>query len=195
MKNARVKIIKDNIQVGSRVPNFEQDCDVGQWVDHEMAMKGHQVDKTGLVDLPVLKVDNKSRKKGSHAYHTVGSMTNDDILATADFKQTRWYHKVQNQNQITYDPDFLEVTNVSLIDFDTPVAQQKLAEGYTDCRQQLANGSTAKEIKSKNGWVVFDRYGHQNSCRMRITNTAMKKIHNLSGARDQILKHFEEVEQ
>jgi len=28
---------------------------------------------------------------------------------------------------------------------------------------------------------------------MRITNTAMKKIHNISGSRDTFQKHFEEV--
>lgn len=195
MKQARVKTIKDNIEVGERIPNFDQDCEIGQWADRQMANKGHVVDKSGLVDMPVYKVDNKTRKKGTNAYHTVGSMTNEDIKATPDFTKTRFYHKVQNQNQITYDTDFLEVTNVSLIDFDTPVAQQKLAEGYADCRQKLIDGSDAKEIKSSNGWVVFDRYGHKNSCRMRITNTAMKKIHNLSGARDQITKLFEEVEQ
>ena len=32
------------------------------------------------------------------------------------------------------------------------------------------------EIKSKNGWVVLDGYGHSKSYRMRIPDKAMKKI-------------------
>jgi hypothetical protein len=193
MKKARVSVIKDNIEVESRIPNFKHDCEIGQWVDYELAQKGHFVDKSGVVDLPDFKVDNKSRKKGSNAFHTVGSMTNEDILNTPDFKNSRFYHKVQNQNQVTYDPDFMKVVDVRLVDFDVDITQEKLTEGYADCREQMLAGCTAKEIKSKNGWVVFDRYGHHNSTRMRITNKAMKKIHNLSGTRDQIKKHFEEL--
>jgi hypothetical protein len=193
MKKIRVKKIKDNITTGTRIPVFHQDCDAGIHFDQEMAKKGHVIDKTGLVDMPEYGVDNKSRKKGSHAYHTVGSMTIDNIIDTADFKNTRYYHKVQNQNQVTYDSDFLEVSSVVLLDMDIDLIQEKLAEGYNDCRDQLVNGVRDKEIKSKNKWVVFDGYVHPNSYRMRITNTAMKKIHNISGTRDTYTNFFEEV--
>lgn len=194
MKKARVKSIKDNIDVGAQIPNFKNDCDVGQWIDYQMAKKGHRVDKSGLVDLPEYEVDNKSRKKGSSANHTVGSMTIDDIIKTPDFNNTRYRHKVQNQNQITYDPDFQEVTDVRLLDMDIDLIQQKLSEGYTDCRNQLVNGDRSKEIKSANGWVVFDGYVHPNSYRMRITNTAMKKIRNISGSRDTFGTLFEVIQ-
>jgi hypothetical protein len=193
MKKARVSVIKDNIEIGDQIPNFRNDCEVGQWVDHQMSTKGHYIDKTGLVDMPQYEVDNKSRKKGSNAYHTVGSMTINDIINTSNFNDTRYRHKVQNQNQVIYDPDFLEVTEVNLIDMDIDLIQQKLAEGYDDCRKQLVNGCRNKEIKAANGWVVFDGYGHENSYRMRITNTAMKKIHNISGSRDTYSRLFEEI--
>lgn len=194
MKKARVKTIKDNIEIGAQIPNFSKDFEVGQWVDSQMANRGHRVDKSGLVDLPDYEVDNKSRKKGSHANHTVGSMTIADIIATPDFNNTRYRHKVQNQNQVVYDPNFLEVTDVKLLDMDIELIQEKLAEGYNDCRQQVIDGDRSKEIKSANGWVVFDGYVHHNSYRMRITNTAMKKIHNISGSRDTFTKLFEEVQ-
>jgi len=41
---------------------------------------------------------------------------------------------------------------------------------------------------------VFDGYVHHNSYRMRITNSAMKKIHNISGVRDTYKNLFEEVQ-
>lgn len=193
MKKPRVKTIKDNIQPGTPIPIAKNDCETGQYVDQLMSNKGHVVDKNGIVDLPELDVDNKSRKWGSKANHTVGSMTIDNILNTPDFNNTSWRRKVQNQNQVVYNTDFLEVVSVELLDMDIDLIQEKLAEGYVDCRQQLLNGNRDKEIKSDNGWVVFDGYGHENSYRMRIPNTAMKKIKNISGARDTYHKFFEEV--
>jgi hypothetical protein len=190
MKKPRVKTIKNNITVGTSVPMASNDSDVGNFVDYLMQQKGHKVDKTGLVDMPDYGVDNKSRKKGSHAHHTVGSMTIVDIIDTPNFNDTRYRHKVQNQNQVTYDPDFLEVSSVQLIDMDIDIIQQKLSEGYNDCRNQLLNNVRDKEIKSVNGWVIFDGYGHPNSYRMRITNSAMKKIHNISGSRDTFKQLF-----
>jgi hypothetical protein len=191
MKNSRVSVIKNNIEVGDKIPEFKHDCETGQWIDQSMIKKGHVLDKNGVVDLPEFKVDNKSRRKNSNAYHTVGSMLNSEIVATPEFKDTRFYHKVQNQNQVTYDPTFMEVTDVKLVDFDIDVTQQNLADGYVDCRAQMLEGCPNKEIKSKNGWVVFDRYGHPNSTRMRITNTAMKKIRSLAATRDQRNRNFE----
>jgi hypothetical protein len=194
MKKTRVKEIKNNITTGTKIPVFQKDGDAGIYIDQLMVNKGHAVDKNGLVDMPEYGVDNKSRKKGSHAHHTVGSMTIDNIISTPDFKNTRYYHKVQNQNQVTYDSDFLEVCDVVLLDMDIELIQEKLAEGYNDCREQLINGVRDKEIKSKNKWVVFDGYVHHNSYRMRITNSAMKKIHNISGVRDTYKNLFEEVQ-
>ena len=193
MKKARVKIIKNNVKIGTRIPLTASASEVGRFVDFTMSKNGHKIDKTGLVDMPDYEVDNKSRKKGSQASHTVGSMTIDDITNTPNFNNTRYRHKVQNQNRVTYDSNFSEIVDVHLLDMDIDLIQEKLAEGYNDCRNQLLQGKRSKEIKSKNGWVVFDGYGHDNSYRMRIPNTAMKKIQNISGSRDTYKRFFEEV--
>jgi hypothetical protein len=194
MKKPRVSKIKKNIEKGVSVPNFINDCSAGQYFEREMMKRGHYVDPNGLVDLPKLKVEQKSRKKGSNASHTVGSMTIPDIINAINWEDTRFYHKTQNQNQITWDPDFLEVADVKLVDMDIDVIQQNLAEGYRDVREQLQSkiklDILPKEIKSKNGWVVLDGYGHSNSYRMRIPNTAMKKIKNISANRDTFKQLF-----
>jgi hypothetical protein len=194
MKKTRVSIIKNNITQGTQIPKFKRDCDVGHWVDSTMATKGHYVDATGLVDMPDYNIDNKSRKKGSLAHYTVGSMTIYNIINTAEFRNTRFYAKVQNQNQVTYDPVFREISNVKIVDMDIDLIQQKLADGYADCREQLLEGNRNMEIKSANGWVVFDGYGSSGSYRMRIPNSAMKKIHNIAGARDTYSTFFEECQ-
>jgi len=193
MKSVRVKTIKKNITPGTPVPAFLRDCDAGNYVDSVMTSLGHVVDKNGLVDLPEYGIDNKSRKKGSQAHHTVGSMTIDDIINTPEFRDTRFYRKVQNQNQVTYDPVFNEISSVRIVDMDIELIQDKLSSGYSDCREQLQTGIRHKEIKSANGWVVFDGYASNGSYRMRITNTAMKKVHNISGTRDTYSAMFKEV--
>ncbi len=193
MKKARVKIIKDNIEIGTKVPVAINDAIIGQFIDDLMMSKGHVIDKIGHVDMPEYGSDNKVRKLRSNANHTVGSNTINKIINTPNWQDTSFYRKSLNPNQITYDPDFNEVIDSKLVDMEIDLIQQNLEEGYLDCREQLIAGSRAKEIKSKNGWVVFDGYNHRNSYRMRITNKAMKKIHNISGSRDTFQKHFEEV--
>lgn len=191
MKSARVKTIKNNIAVGTPIPNFTEDCQAGQYFDQQMAMKGHNVDTAGTIDLPDYGVDNKTRKSSSKASHTIGSMTISDIIATPVWEQTRFYQKSKNQNRIEYNTDFMEVTKVFLLDMDIDLIQEKLSDDYRDLRQQLVVGNRSKEIKIANGWAVLDGYGHSKSYRMRITYTAMKKIENISGSRDTVKKLLE----
>lgn len=196
MKKARVKIIKDNIEIGTKVPfvplDQKNDAVIGQFIDNVMMSKGHVVDKHGHIDMPEYGSDNKVRKLGSKANHTIGSNTIATIKDTPNWSDTSFYKKSLNPNQITYHPDFREVIDVKLVDMEIDLIQKNLSEAYADCRQQLINGCRNKEIKSANGWAVLDGYGHPNSYRMRITDRAMKKIHNISGSRDTFLKHFED---
>lgn len=190
MKKARVSVIKNNIKKLAPLPKLKNDCDAGQWVDAEMMRKGHIIDPTGRVDMPEYNVDNKSRKKGSTANHTVGSMTISAISNTPLWEDTGYFPKVQNQNQITWDPDFREVCDVRLVDMAMPEIQGPLKDAYEDLRQQVVAGVRTKTITASNGWAVLDGSGHHNSYRFRITNTAMKKILTLSAMRDS-LKNFD----
>ena len=191
MKQPRVSVIKNNIEKYTPIPNTNNDCEMGQWVDQLMMEKGHAIDRHGRVDMPEYNIDNKTRKKGSKASYTVGSMTIRGIINTANWKDTGYFPKTQNQNQVTWDPVFKEISNVTILDMDIPEIQDKLAEGYNDVRNQLISGNRSKEIKSKNGWVVLDGYGHQNSYRMRIPNKAMNDIKTLSAARDSLKLNFD----
>jgi len=189
MKSARVKIIKDNIVVGSSIPKFTQDHEAGQWVDQEMRSKGHVVDITGAVDMPEYGIDNKSRNVQSKAAWTIGSMTIENIIATPVWEDTRFYKKCKNQNQVKYNTDFMEIVDVSVIDMDIDLIQQNLKKDYNDLRQRVVEGDRSKEIRGS--WMIFDGYGHCDSYRMRITNRAMKMIKNISGTRDTVNKFLE----
>jgi len=191
-KNARVKVIKNNILKGEIVPNFKQDNEIGQWVDQKLSERGHTVDQSGIVDLPEYGIDNKTRKQGSKAHHTVGSMTIQNIIDTVNWVDTRYYKKSLNQNQIIWSEDFQEVVEVSVLDMDLPEIQTRLNDAYNNLRQKIANNVRTKNIVSDCGWAVLDGYNHPGSYRFRITNSAMTKIKNLSKSRDVRKRLFEE---
>jgi hypothetical protein len=197
-KSARVKLIKDNIQKGDKVPFTDKDCDVGRFIDYAMAQKGHKIDKNGIVDLPEFGIDNKTKELNSKSAHTQGSMTIKDIIRTSEWTQTRFYKKTLNQNQITWNKDFQEVTDVTILDMDLPEVQSRLETAYKDLRDQLIenkeNGIRKKNIISRCGWAVFDGYGHDRSYRFRIPYTVMNKIKTLSKSRDTRNKLFEQVD-
>jgi hypothetical protein len=195
MKSARVSVIKDNITKGTIIPKALNDCTIGQWADQEMVSKGHRIDKHGTVDMPEYGIDNKTRKKGSKANHTIGSWLKEKIKNTPIWEDTPFYEKSKNQNQIEWDPYFMEISKVKVVDMEIDLIQEKLKEGYEDCQTQMTSGNNSKEIKSKNGWVVFDGYNDKKSYRMRITDKAMKQIYNISGSRDTFKAHFEEIKQ
>lgn len=196
-KSARVKIIKNNIQQGDKIPFFDKNGDIGKFVDYMMTEKGHTVDRNGIVDLPEFGIDNKTKEFTSKAAYTQGSMTVDDILATPEWQNTRFYKKTLNQNQITWHKDFQEVTDVTILDMDLPEIQCQLAAAYTDLRNQLIknkkDGIKVKNLTSQCGWAVFDGYGHDNSYRFRIPYKIMQKIKTLSKSRDTRSKFFELV--
>ncbi len=192
-KRARVSVIKNNIEKGDLIPESNKDCDIGQWADTQMILKGHTVDKNGIVDLPEYGIDNKTRKFGSRAHHTVGSMTISDIINTENWYDTRYYKKALNQNQIQWSEVYQEVVDVTILDMDMPEIQEPLKAAYDDLRNKLVNGNRRKHIMSNCGWAVFDGYNHENSYRFRITDKAMNKIKNMSRSRDTRKKLFEEV--
>ncbi len=187
-KRPRVKLIKNNIKPGQSVPVFKGNHQHGQWVDQTLAENGLPVDKTGIVDFPDFGIDNKAKLQGSTASHTVGSMTISAIKNTPEWEKTRFWKKLQNQNQITIDTVFNEVSDVTLVDMDIDVTQNLFREGYEDCRQQLLSqleqGYHERDIRSKNNCVIFDGYGHPNSYRMRIRHAAMKKIKTIAATQD-----------
>jgi uncharacterized membrane protein YvbJ len=201
VKQPRVSIIKNNVQVGDKVPTFLNDADAGMWFDNELERKGHKIDRRGAgPDLSELKVDNKSRKKGTKSAHTIGSMTIKKIIDCPSIFDTHLWGKIANQNQIEYDTTFDEVTKVEIVDFDLKEIREGLDEAWQDLRKQmmtqLANNTLTENITSSNGWAIFDGYGKNfgKSYRLRITPARMKKMKTISSTRDSFGALFKETQ-
>ena len=191
MKQARVSILKHNVKVGDRIPHASNDATVGQWIDHVLTTNGYNIDKTGVVDIPDLNIDNKSRKKGSKTHHSVGSQTIKKWLETSNFKDTDIFKKLQNQNQVTYDSNFDVITNVRLIDMDIDVTQDTLESIYENLRQKLVSGNRSKSIYSDCKRGVAECYTHSNSYKLRLTDKYMKQVQNIAGNRDTFNKYIQ----
>ena len=190
MKQPRVSILKHNVKVGDRIPNASNDATVGQWIDHTLTVNGYNVDKFGVVDIPDLNIDNKSRKKGSKTHHSIGSQTIKKWLDYANFKDTDIYKKLQNQNQVIYDSNFSVITSVRLVDMDIDVTQDTLEIIYNDLRKKLVNGDRSKSIYSNCKRGVAECYTHSNSYKFRLTDKYMKQVQNIAGNRDTFSKYI-----
>ena len=101
-----------------------------------------------------------------------------------------------NQNQITWNKNFQEVTDVTILDMNLPEIQDRLETAYKDLRDQLIEnkqkGIRKKNMTSRCGWAIFDGYGHDQSYRFRIPHIVMKKIKTLSKSRDTRNKLFKQ---
>jgi hypothetical protein len=190
MKQARVSVLKHNVQVGDQIPHARNDAIVGQWIDSKLS-ENYTIDKFGVVDIPELGIDNKSRKRSSKTHHSVGSQTIEKWLAFDKFEDTDIYKKLQNQNQVTYDSNFKIVTKVRLVDMDISVTQEKLKAIYTNLRQKLVEGNRAKSIYSDCKRGVIECYTHENSYKLRLTDKYMKEIQNIAASRDTFNKFIE----
>jgi hypothetical protein len=190
MKQARVSVLKHNVQVGDQIPHARNDAVVGQWADSTLS-QNYYIDKSGVLDMPNEKIDNKTRKKGSKAHHTVGSQTIEKWVSNKNFKDTDIFKKVQNQNQITYDSNFDEVIKVQIVDFDIDIVQDALSSIYENLREKIVNGNRDKSIYSDCKRGIAECYTHPNSYKLRLTDKYMKQIQNIAGNRDTFNKFIE----
>ena len=191
MKQARVSVLKHNINVGDKIPNAINDAIVGQWVDHTLS-QNYYIDKSGVLDMPNEKIDNKSRKKGSRTHHTIGSQTIQKWERNKNFKDTDIFKKVQNQNQITYDSNFDEVTKVQVVDMDITIIQDALSSIYENLRKKIVEeGNRDKSIYSDCKRGIAECYTHKNSYKFRLTDKYMKQIQHIAGTRDTFTSLFE----
>jgi hypothetical protein len=202
MTSIKVTSIKNNIQVGTLIPTTatETDNGVGHWADDKIENNGHYVDRAGIVDLPNIGVENKTKKRKTNAAWSQGSITVKAIKSTVAITDTRVWSKMKNQNQIIWDESLQKVIEVGIINMDIEEIRDLLQEGWEDVRQQVMktsgdeNRTIKKNITSKNKAVVLDGYNSDTSYNIRIPNTAMNKIRSISRTKNSIDRLFDHGE-
>jgi hypothetical protein len=170
---AKLKNIKNGIQVGDSVPHPESYGNNGHYFEDVLSRNGHNLSAHKGIDLPEIGAELKTRMNGSSSYQTVGAINGEDII-NLPYEDTHLYDKLQSQYRIKYDNDLLIVTSASVYDFSDPDIQSKVKEAYDICRQKFINGD-------RSDWIAGSAFGNlekqsTNSWQFRISPKAMKTM-------------------
>lgn len=176
-KNIKVKDLKTQT-VGITVPKQEKgnEGNVGRYLHNQLGASKHGVDS------PVLEMDLKTRKKGSKAPHTTGTMTYDDIM-NSSWEDTSFHDKWQNRCHVEHDATFSktnEVVSQEIFDFRPQEIQDLLKRDF-----EIAKSKLAQDGKGATGTFVGGDYGileHRggNTYAHRITDAGFKKLQGMS---------------
>ena len=101
-------------------------------------------------------------------------------LKTLPWKKTNIYKKVQHQEVVMTNTIFNNIREVIDTDMTDSEVQRKFEEDFECIRHEILKGSSSKDIYGPNRYFVGDRWGHENSVRIRIPSKAMKEIIGIS---------------
>jgi hypothetical protein len=175
--NAVVKNLKKGPKAGDAVPYDQLYGNNGRHFEREFS-KAYYVNTGKGKDLPNEDIEIKSRKNGSSSYHSVGTMTIEDIIKTP-YEQSIIYEKFQRQVRVHYDNTRRIVTNSRVYDFTDPLIQDKVKEAYEKARQVFIDGYEGDWVRKSN-WGLFERKRGYNSYTFRIPDKAMREFETIS---------------
>jgi hypothetical protein len=183
----RVKTLKSDLSQLD-FPNAKNciDGSMGKAVEQELVRQGFKV-SSGVIDLPDLQLEIKTRKSSSDSPHTVGTMTHDDILNTS-WKDTSFRQKLQSQFRVTIDTKTGKVSEQVVIHFrDDPDIDRELERSYEDARiklrifHTLSNGNILKDYTIRgDDRLAFLEYKDGSSYAFRIDHRGMKRFINMA---------------
>lgn len=162
------------------------DGSMGIAIEKELTKQGFNV-SSGVIDLPELRLEIKTRKSSSDAAHTVGTMTHEAILNT-EWENTGFKQKLLSQLRITIDVETGKVSDQHVIHFyDDPDIDRELQRSYEDARTKLRmyhltnNGEILKKahIRGKDRMAFFE-YKDGSSYAFRISDCGMKRFINMA---------------
>ncbi len=187
----RVKTVKADLS-HLEFPSAKYCCDgsMGLAIENELRNQGFNV-SSGVIDMPDLQLEIKTRKSTSDAPHTVGTMTHNDILNTS-WKYTSFRQKLQSQLRITIDAETGKVSDQTVIHFrDDPDIDNELERSYETARSMLKvhhllHNSIMKSytIRGKDR-LGFLEYKNGTSYAFRISDSGMKRFINMANTAPQ----------
>lgn len=179
-KNIKIKKLKTGSE-NMILPRQEKGNEgaVGKHYENELRSRGFKLNSGNGIDIPDLRLENKTRNRASKAPHTTGTMTYDNILATP-WAKTTFAEKLQHQNRMEYDNVFNVAVNESVFDFSKPEIQDLLERDYEKCREELRNQGAPSP-----GTIVGGQYGmleHKGgkTYAHRISDAGMRKLKGMA---------------
>lgn len=148
----------------------------GRAIEDMLVEIGVPIDKQGVVDIPELKLEVKSRDRRSTSPQTAGSMTLKEILNTPVWTDTLFYKKLQKQLRFNTNGHIDEVNmieSIDIIDFDQSHIQSQFSASYNHSRAQLQQTPNIKTCAHKGHAGYLERVNDTSSYAFRLDQGRM----------------------
>lgn len=149
----------ENSLVGMKIPkqNPNDPGNIGRLTEDVMINNGYRIEKTQVVDMPDLGIEQKTRKIGSRSGHTVCKMTIEDIINTP-WEDSPVRQKMQRQFRIEYDDDEQVIVEAKIYDFTMEEIQRDLKVAYETARELFKKGNIETYVRGKDCGVPAAAY-------------------------------------
>jgi hypothetical protein len=134
------RLLIGHVLIGAPLGRPHKDGAFGQWMEDFFEKDiGLMVNRANHgCDLVQYGVELKTRKRGTNAALTVGSMTANDIIKTP-WAQTHWSRKIDYVLLLTVDESMRWIHSVDLHHLGEPACQQRLETAYEYARSELSS--------------------------------------------------------
>ena len=183
---AKLTGLKTNL-VGKSTPETKNGH-AGRYVEQELIKQGFELDTHGIIDIPKLDVEVKTRDVDATSAQTVGSMTPEDIKHTP-YRQSNIFKKFQKQFRVHIKDNV--IVDAKLVDFEWNEIQNRVESSYEAARQRIVNGET-KDYVPGGKYGYFERtVAGSESYDFRIRDKYMKQLESMSRSTAKNLFTFE----
>jgi len=176
MKQARVtQLTKGNLvgeKLGSRFGG-----DSGRDAEQKLRNRGYKLSNGAGVDMPVERIEIKTRAKEAVSPHTIATMKVDEYINTP-YEQSLVYQKSQQQYRIKTEQDV--VVENKIYDFSNPFIQADLKSTYETCQAKLQNGERGNTIYGGPWGYLEKKKRTKSSYAFRMSDGAMKKLERIA---------------
>ena len=159
-------------KLGSRFGGFN-----GRDAEQKLRERGYELSNGAGVDMPMEKVEVKTRAIEATSPHTVATMKADAIINTP-YEKSLVYEKFQQQYRIKTQDD--TVVENKIYNFSNPWVQRDIQEAYEFCQAKLQAGDRSDTIYGS-PWGYLEKVkGTESSYSFRISHCAMKKLESMA---------------
>ena len=194
MSNIKITGLKKAIPEGTII-TADSDAARGMQV-HDMAESVYGKMHRGRgADYPNVRNDIKSRKKGTNAAMSIGTMSIPEIVSTP-FKQSPLYEKLHTITEVSIDENDMGIQIVGKSEIvRVHEMMDEIERDYETCRALYAKGltrpATTKEAPFGYFEEIYRETGNPNQRKFRIRSTGWQKIKTASKTAELRDKLFE----
>lgn len=181
------ELIHNGIIVGTAIPYYINETNIGGWIERILRSKGFVVNSTGIdISDGSNGIEIKTHKIPSNSGQQICKMTRDNIINTP-YKNSRVHERLQMQYRVLHDNK--TILSAEFYDFTIPHIQYEIEKSYEDCRELFKKGIEKKYVSHcPTNWGYFE-YDKGNTFAFKIRKHCMNEMMQYATPRkDQIFE-------